>query len=155
MNPTNRQSGRMVEQDAKRPPRPNQQISVSERANDARSAKTTALYTRLSRDDEQTGESNSITTQKHILEEYCAKHGFTNIRHFSDDGFSGTNFNRPSWKELIAEVEAGNVGIVVAKDLSRVGREYLQTGFYTEVFFREKNIRFIAVANNIDIGLLQ
>ena len=110
----------------------------------------TALYTRLSRDDELAGESNSITTQKRMLEEYASKNGFSNIRHFSDDGHSGTNFDRPAWKQLVAEIEAGNVGIVLAKDLSRVGREYLQTGFFTEVFFREKGVRFIAIANNID-----
>jgi DNA invertase Pin-like site-specific DNA recombinase len=110
----------------------------------------TALYTRLSRDDELAGESNSITTQKHILEEYAAKNNFFNVRHFSDDGHSGVNFDRPAWKQLVAEVEAGNVATVIAKDLSRVGRDYLQTGFYTEVFFREKSIRFIAIANNID-----
>jgi len=110
----------------------------------------TAIYTRLSRDDELAGESNSITTQKRMLEEYAEKNSFRNIRHFSDDGHSGTNFDRPAWKQLVAEVEAGNVGIVLAKDLSRVGRDYLQTGFYTEVFFREKGVRFIAIANNID-----
>lgn len=112
--------------------------------------KIVALYSRLSRDDELAGESNSITTQKRILEEYTDKNGFSNIRHFSDDGYSGVNFDRPGWKQLIAEVEAGNVAVVIAKDLSRVGRDYLQTGFYTEVFFREKGIRFIAIANNID-----
>ena len=72
------------------------------------------------------------------------------MENFRDDGHSGTNFDRPAWKELVAEVEAGNVVIVIAKDLSRVGRDYLQTGFYMEVFFREKNVRFIAIANNID-----
>lgn len=112
--------------------------------------KIVALYSRLSRDDELAGESNSITTQKRILEEYTDKNGFSNIRHFSDDGYSGVNFDRPGWKQLIAEAEAGNVAVVIAKDLSRVGRDYLQTGFYTEVFFREKGIRFIAIANNID-----
>ena len=111
---------------------------------------TTALYTRLSRDDELAGESNSITTQKRMLEEYADKNSFLNIKHFSDDGHSGTNFDRPAWKQLVAEIEAGKVGIVLAKDLSRVGRDYLQTGFYTEVFFREKGVRFIAIANNID-----
>ncbi|MEG1926308.1 MAG: recombinase family protein [Ruthenibacterium sp.] len=112
--------------------------------------KIVALYSRLSRDDELAGESNSITTQKRILEEFTDKNGFSNIRHFSDDGYSGVNFDRPGWKQLIAEAEAGNVAVVIAKDLSRVGRDYLQTGFYTEVFFREKGIRFIAIANNID-----
>jgi len=112
--------------------------------------KITALYSRLSRDDELAGESNSITTQKRMLEEQAAKLGFSNVRHFSDDGFTGVNFDRPAWKELVAEIEMGNVAHVIAKDLSRVGRDYLQTGFYTEVFFREKGVRFIAIANNID-----
>ena len=112
--------------------------------------KITALYSRLSRDDELAGESNSITNQKSLLADYAAKNGFLNIRHFSDDGYSGVNFNRPGWKELIAEIEAGDVAVVLAKDMSRIGRDYLQTGFYTEVFFREKNVRFIAISNNID-----
>ena len=112
--------------------------------------KITALYSRLSRDDELAGESNSITNQKALLADYSAKNGFANIRHFSDDGYSGINFERPAWKEMIAEVEAGNVAAVLSKDLSRVGRNYLQTGFYTEVYFREKGVRFIAISNNID-----
>ena len=113
-------------------------------------SRITALYSRLSRDDELIGESNSIINQKAMLAEYAAKNGFTNVRHFSDDGHSGVSFDRPAWKEMIAEIEAGNVSAVLAKDLSRVGREYLQTGFYTEVFFREKGVRFIAIDNNID-----
>ena len=112
--------------------------------------KITALYSRLSRDDDMIGESNSITNQKAMLSEYAAKNGFNNIKHFSDDGHSGVSFERPAWKEMIAEIEAGRVATVLAKDLSRVGREYLQTGFYTEIFFREKGVRFIAVDNNID-----
>jgi len=113
-------------------------------------SKITALYSRLSRDDESHGDSTSIQTQKSILEDYAAKNGFTNIVHFVDDGWSGGNFERPDWKRMITEVEAGNVATVISKDLSRVGREYLQTGFYTEVFFREKSVRFIAIANNVD-----
>jgi len=113
-------------------------------------AKITALYERLSRDDELEGTSNSIVNQRQILEDYAIKQGFTNIRHFHDDGYSGTNWDRPGWKELIAEVEADNVGAVIAKDMSRIGRDYLQVGFYTEVFFRQKGVRFIAVSNNID-----
>lgn len=110
----------------------------------------TALYERLSRDDELQGESNSILNQKRMLEEYALKNGFEGIFHFTDDGFSGGNFDRPGWKRLIAEVEAGNVGTVIVKDMSRVGRDYLQVGFYTEVMFREKSIRFIAISNSID-----
>jgi len=113
-------------------------------------SKITALYSRLSRDDELVGESGSIQMQKSMLEEYAAKNGFTNVKHFVDDGYTGGNFERPGWKKLMTEIENGNVETVISKDLSRVGRDYLQTGFYTEVFFREKGVRFIAIANNID-----
>jgi DNA invertase Pin-like site-specific DNA recombinase len=112
--------------------------------------KITALYERLSRDDDLQGESNSIINQKKILEDYAAKSGFSSLEHFTDDGISGTTFERPGWKRMIAEIEAGNVGTVVCKDLSRIGRDYLKVGFYTEVMFREKGVRFIAVSNNID-----
>ena len=112
--------------------------------------KITFLYSRLSRDDELQGESNSITNQKKILEDYAKRNGFTNIQHIADDGFSGTNFDRVGWKRLIAEVEAGNVGAIICKDMSRIGRDYLQVGFYTEVLFRERGVRFIAISNNID-----
>jgi len=116
----------------------------------AKGTKITALYERLSRDDELHGESGSIQNQKAMLEAYAAQHGFSHVVHFTDDGYTGGNFDRPGWKAMIAEVEAGNVATIIVKDMSRVGREYLQTGFYTEVFFREKGVRFIAVANNID-----
>jgi len=112
--------------------------------------KITALYSRLSRDDESIGDSLSIQNQKAMLEKYAEQNGFFNIVHFSDDGYSGGNFDRPDWKRLIEEIEKNNVGIVISKDMSRIGRDYLQTGFYTEVFFREKGVRFIAIANNID-----
>lgn len=112
--------------------------------------KITALYERLSRDDDLQGDSNSIINQKKMLEGYAAKSGFSNTRHFTDDGWSGGNFERPDWKKLIAEIEKGNVGVVIVKDMSRVGRDYLQVGFYTEVMFREKGVRFIAIANSID-----
>lgn len=113
-------------------------------------AKITALYERLSRDDEQFGESNSITNQKIILEDYAAKNGFENCVHFTDDGVSGTTFERKGFKAMVAEIEAGNVGTVICKDMSRIGRDYLQTGFYTEVMFRQHGVRFIAVSNGID-----
>lgn len=86
----------------------------------SRSSKITALYERLSRDDDLNGESNSITNQKQYLEDYARRNGFTNIRHFTDDGFSGVNFNRPSFQELIKEVEAGNVATIIVKDMSRL-----------------------------------
>ena len=110
----------------------------------------TALYERLSRDDELVGESNSIQTQKAILLDYANSHGFLNCVHYTDDGFSGGNFDRPAWKRMIADIEAGKVSAVIVKDMSRVGRDYLQTGYYTEVFFRQYEIRFIAISNNVD-----
>jgi len=85
-----------------------------------------------------------------MLEKYAEQNGFSNVKHFSDDGFSGKNFERPDWERMIDEIEKGNIDTVISKDMSRVGRDYLQTGFYTEVFFREKGVRFIAIANHID-----
>ena len=112
--------------------------------------KITALYERLSRDDDLTGDSNSIINQKKLLEDYAREHGFTNCVHFTDDGWSGANFDRPNWKRMIAAIEAGEVSHVLVKDLSRVGRDYLQVGFYTEVMFREHGVRFVAIANGVD-----
>lgn len=112
--------------------------------------KFTALYERLSRDDELTGESNSIKNQKQLLESYAHKNGYSPIRHFTDDGVSGTTFEREGFQAMIAEVEAGNVGAVIVKDMSRFGRDYLKVGFYTEVMFKEKGVRFIAINNGID-----
>ena len=112
--------------------------------------KITALYERLSRDDEQAGESNSIQNQKKYLEEYARQHGLRNIRHFYDDGYSCTNFNRPSFAALLEEIEAGRVETLVVKDLSRFGRNYLQVGYYTEILFPKKGVRFIAINNNVD-----
>lgn len=112
--------------------------------------KITALYERLSKDDEQQGESNSITNQKSYLEEHARKNGFINIKHFTDDGYTGRNFNRPGFQALLAQIEAGKVGTVIVKDMSRFGRNYLQVGFYTEIMFPKKGVRFIAVNNNVD-----
>ena len=114
------------------------------------SDKITALYCRLSRDDELQGDSNSIVNQKNILSKYAKENGFKNLQYFVDDGFSGTNFNRPSWNDLIALVEENKVGTIIVKDMSRLGRDYLKVGFYTEILFVEKNIRFIAINNGID-----
>ena len=112
--------------------------------------KITALYERLSRDDDLTGDSNSILNQKAYLENYAAQRGYTNIAHYTDDGWSGGNFERPDWKRMIADIEAGKVCRVIVKDMSRAGRDYLQTGFYTEVFFRQHGVHFIAIANGVD-----
>lgn len=112
--------------------------------------KITALYERLSRDDELQGESNSILNQKKYLEDYARKNGFNNIQHFTDDGYSGTNFNRPGFQSMIAEIEAGHIATVIVKDMSRFGRNYLEVGFYTEIQFPSKGVRFIAINNNVD-----
>lgn len=117
--------------------------------------KITALYERLSRDDEQVGESNSIQNQKKYLEEYARQQGLRNIRHFYDDGYSGTNFNRPGFSALLEEIEAGRVETLVVKDLSRFGRNYLQVGYYTEILFPKKGVRFIAINNNVDSAVPQ
>ncbi|MBQ6207915.1 MAG: recombinase family protein [Oscillospiraceae bacterium] len=110
----------------------------------------TALYCRLSRDDELSGDSMSIQTQKTMLERYAKEHGFPNIRWFVDDGYSGTNFDRPDFQRMLALVEDDKVAVVCVKDLSRLGRNYLQTGMYTEVIFPEHDTRFIAVNDNVD-----
>ena len=110
----------------------------------------TALYERLSRDDDLAGDSNSIVNQKKMLEDYAKNNGYTNTVHFTDDGFSGGSFERPGWKQMLSRIENGDVSTVIVKDMSRVGRDYLQVGFYTEVFFREKGVRFIAVSNGVD-----
>lgn len=115
--------------------------------------KITALYERLSRDDEQSGDSNSIVNQKKMLEKFATEQGFINLRHYTDDGWSGTNFDRPDWKRMLADIEDGTVGCVIVKDMSRIGRNYLEVGFYTEVLFRKKNVRFIAISNNVDSAL--
>jgi len=119
-------------------------------AQKAEKQRYTALYERLSRDDNLKGESNSITNQKLYLERYAQSNGFGQFRHFTDDGISGVTFNRPGVQEMLAEIEAGNVETVIVKDMSRFGRNYLQVGFYTEIMFPEKGVRFIAVNNNID-----
>lgn len=110
----------------------------------------TALYERLSRDDELAGDSNSIVNQKKMLEDYAKCNGYTDLVHFTDDGYSGGNFDRPGWKEMLRQIEDGSIGAVIVKDMSRVGRDYLQVGFYTEVFFREKGVHFVAISNGVD-----
>lgn len=118
--------------------------------NTDRNVRITALYERLSRDDETQGESNSIVNQKSYLEDYARANGFRNTRHYTDDGFSGTNFDRPGFNRLMEDVDAGRVETVIVKDLSRFGRNYLQVGIYTEMKFPEKGVRFIAINNGVD-----
>ena len=112
--------------------------------------RVTALYERLSKDDEQQGESNSILNQKRFLEDFARKSGMTNIKHFTDDGYTGRNFNRPRFQAMLAEAEAGKIGTIIVKDMSRFGRNYLEVGFYTEILFPKKQIRFIAINNSVD-----
>lgn len=112
--------------------------------------KITALYCRLSQDDKREGESNSIVNQKAMLKEYALKNHFKNIRYFVDDGWSGTNFDRPSFREMEQLIENGEVGIVIVKDMSRLGRNYLQVGMYTDVVFPDNDVRFIAINDNVD-----
>ena len=113
-------------------------------------SKITALYCRLSRDDELQGDSNSIINQRAILQKYADDNGFGNTMVFVDDGYSGTNFDRPDWQRLISLAEDGKIGTVIVKDMSRLGRDYLKVGYYTEVFFPGVDIRFIAINNGVD-----
>ena len=110
----------------------------------------TALYCRLSHDDELKGESNSISNQKRMLETYAREHGLTNTKFYIDDGWSGANFNRPGFMEMLEGVENGTIKTVITKDLSRLGRDHLQCGFYTEILFPTKGVRYIAVHDNVD-----
>ena len=120
------------------------------RTKKAENEKIIALYERLSRDDEMVGDSNSIVNQKKMLEDYAKQNGYTNKEHFTDDGYSGGSFDRPDWKRMVAGIEDGSIGTVIVKDMSRIGRDYLQVGFYTEVMFKEKEVHFIAIANGVD-----
>ena len=111
---------------------------------------TAAIYCRLSSDDGQLGESGSIETQKTLLTQYCKEQGFAIGDVYCDDGWSGTNFNRPAFQRLLSDIEDGKVNLVVVKDLSRFGREYAQMGIYIEHDFEESGTRFIAVSEGID-----
>lgn len=110
----------------------------------------TVLYGRLSQEDERAGESNSIQHQRTLLEKYAKEKGFENTIFLADDGYSGTNFERPAWKKIVEMIEAGQVANLIVKDASRLGREYLQVGYYMEIYFPQKNVRFIAVNDGVD-----
>ena len=111
----------------------------------------TALYSRLSQEDKNDGESNSIANQKKILERYCKEKGYTALRHYDeDDGYSGTNFNRPGFQRMLADVKAGKITRVIVKDMSRLGRDYLQVGMYTDIVFPEFGVHFVAVNDGVD-----
>ena len=109
-----------------------------------------ALYLRLSKDDQQQGESVSIGTQRAILTDYCNLNHYNIYKIYIDDGYSGLNFDRPGFRELLEDVERGYVNMVITKDLSRLGRDYIMTGYYSEMFFQTKGIRYIAIADDFD-----
>lgn len=110
----------------------------------------TALYCRLSRDDNTDRESNSIANQKKMLQAYAKENHMGNTKFYVDDGYTGTNFNRPGFQELLDDIEMGYVSTIIVKDMSRFGREYLQVGYYTENYFPDHNVRFIAINDNVD-----
>ena len=112
--------------------------------------KWAALYVRLSRDDDNEGDSNSIAHQIEILKKYAKERGITSYKIYKDDGYSGTSFNRPGFQEMLADIEAGLVSMVIVKDMSRFGRNYLEVGLYTEIRFPELGVRFIAVNDGVD-----
>ena len=115
----------------------------------------TALYCRLSQDDGREGESNSIVNQKEYLMKYAKEHVFPNPKFYVDDGYTGTNFDRPSFKEMSADIEKGLVKTVIVKDLSRFGRNYIEVGSYSEIIYPEAGVRFIAIMDNVDTGSLE
>ena len=109
-----------------------------------------AIYCRLSLDDGNEGDSSSIKTQKIMLEEYVKEKGFNIYDYYIDDGYSGLNFNRPAFKRMIKDIEAGFVNLVITKDLSRLGRDYIMTGYYNEIFFPSHDVRYISINDNVD-----
>ena len=112
--------------------------------------KITALYCRLSKDDGTNNESMSISTQKTMLKDYAERNGFLNCQFYVDDGYSGTNYDRPAFRQLIEDIQDGEVSTLITKDLSRLGRNYLETGTYIEVFFPNHNVRYIAINDGVD-----
>lgn len=109
-----------------------------------------AIYCRLSRDDELDGESNSIQNQKKILQKYAVEYGYKRTKVYVDDGISGTVFDRPGLKTMLSAIEKGLISAVLVKDMSRLGRDYLKVGYYTDRFFPDHNVRFIAVNDGVD-----
>jgi len=110
----------------------------------------TARYCRLSRDDGTEGDSNSVGNQKRLLQKYAKENGLDNTRFYVDNGYTGTNFNRPGFQKLLEDIEMGYVTAVIVKDMSRLGRDYLLVGYYTDSYFPERNIRFIAVYDCVE-----
>lgn len=127
-----------------------QSADPKKEVNDMDQQLITALYCRLSNEDDLDGESNSIQNQRTLLMKYANDQGFPNIRVFTDDGYTGTDFNRPAMQEMLGLVSEGKVGIIIVKDMSRFGRDYLQVGRYTEIEFPANDVRFIAVNDGVD-----
>ena len=111
--------------------------------------KITALYCRLSLEDSRENESMSISNQKLMLKDYAEKNGMFQYEYYVDDGYTGRNFNRPSFQRMIADIETGKVGCVITKDLSRLGRNYIEAGSYIKIFFPKYNVRYIAVTDGV------
>ena len=108
------------------------------------------LYLRLSKDDDQAGESFSIGTQRSILMDYCQSNQYEVTDIYIDDGYSGMNFDRPGFQRLLGDIEQGLINMVITKDLSRLGRDYIMTGYYSEIYFQAKGVRYIAIGDNFD-----
>ena len=113
------------------------------------------LYLRLSKDDDQAGESLSIGTQRSILMDYCQSNQYEISNIYIDDGYSGMNFDRPGFQRLLKDIEQGLINMVITKDLSRLGRDYIMTGYYSEIYFQDKGVRYIAVGVNVNEYLSQ
>ena len=110
----------------------------------------TALSALTTRDDGMEGESNSISTQKKMLKQFAKEHNLGNTRYYVDDGYTGTNFNRPGFQKMIEDIDLGYISTVVVKDLSRLGRRYDTVGYYTDTYFPDRDVRFIAINDNVD-----
>lgn len=128
----------------------NLQLSINTKKNKNILEKYTALYCRLSCDDDLAGDSNSIKNQKMLLSNYATENNFSNIRYYVDDGYSGSNFERPGFKRLLADIEDGLISTVIVKDMSRFGRDHILVGYYTKYVFPEADIRFIAIYDQVD-----
>lgn len=113
-------------------------------------AYSAAIYCRFSKDDGRAEDSSSIHTQKMMLEKYCMEQGYSIYEVYIDDGYSGLNYDRPDFQRLLNDIDSGKVNLVVTKDLSRLGRDYIQTGYYTDIYFQRKKVRYIAVNDNVD-----
>ena len=112
--------------------------------------KITALYCRLSLEDGRENESMSISNQKLMLKDFAEKNGMFRYEYYVDDGYTGRNFNRPAFQRMIADIEAGKIDCVITKDLSRLGRNYIEAGSYIEIFFPKHHIRYIAITDGVD-----